>query len=129
MRTIAAYVETDVSQVTDASRTRLLESSIALVENLRRSGNGHNGRGEEYSPDFQVCLPYRGFFIWHVADDDVAADSNQVLFVSGGEPFRVSEPVPGGYAELIVTPDPEVLAEIADAPESRLPVHPLFQRR
>jgi AraC family transcriptional regulator len=129
MRTIAAYVETDVFQVTDASRTRLLESSIALVENLRRCNGGHNGRAEQYSPDFQVCLPYRGFFVWHVAGDDVAADSNQVLFVSGGEPFRVSEPVPGGYAELIVTPVPAVLAEIADATEAELPAHPLFQRR
>jgi AraC-like DNA-binding protein len=115
--------------VMDAGRTRLLDSSIALVENLRHCGNGHNGRGEDYSPDFQVCLPYRGFFIWHVAGEDVAADSNQVLFVTGGEPFRLSEPVAGGYAELIVTPDPAVLAEITDASESKLPAHPLFQRR
>ena len=108
---------------------RLLDTRVALVENLR-CRNLRRGRSPEaFSPHFQVCLPYRGLFIWHVGSDDVVGDANQVLFVSGGESYHITEPVDGMYAELIITPDPETLAEIAYASESRLPSHPLFRRR
>jgi AraC family transcriptional regulator len=110
-------------------RTPLLDSTIALVENLRSSGVPQRKPSEDFSPDFQVCLPYRGLFVWHVGGNDVVADANQVLFVSGGEAFYLSEPLPSGYAELIVTPDPELLAEIANVSETLLPSHPLFRRR
>ena len=73
-----------------------------------------------------MCLPIRGLFVWHVGSDDVVGEANQVLFVSGGEDFRLSGPLPGGYSELIVTPDPEILAEIA---ATDLAIHPLFRRR
>jgi hypothetical protein len=36
--------------------------------------------------------------------DDIVSDVNQVLFVTAGETYRVTEPLPGGYAELIITP-------------------------
>jgi AraC-like DNA-binding protein len=84
---------------------------------------------ERFSAEFQICLPYLGLFVWQVGHDDVVADANQVLFVSEGEPYRLSQPRPAGYAELILTPDPEVLAEIAGVPPSRLPLHCLFRRR
>jgi hypothetical protein len=32
----------------------------------------------------------------------VVGDESQVLFVSGGEEFRVSQPARGGYGELVV---------------------------
>lgn len=54
--------------------------------------NGQNLRSpERFSADFQVCLPYRGLCVWHVADDDVVGDPNQVLFVSGGGSFYLSQ--------------------------------------
>jgi AraC family transcriptional regulator len=108
-------------------RTLLFDSPLALVETLRCSGDRRPTADESFSPDFQICLPYRGLFVWHVGTDDVVGDVNQVLFVSGGEAFRLSEPLRGGYAELIVTPDPEVLSEIAS--DSNLSGHPLFRRR
>jgi hypothetical protein len=80
-------------------RTQLLQSSLGLVEHVRRhavhrplSRPGPEG----FSPDCQVCLPYRGFFIGHVGGDDVASDANQVLFVAGGEIYpreRAAAPV------------------------------------
>ena len=113
-------------------RTRLLESPAALVEHVRRH-DVHRSLArqprEGFSPDFQVCLPYRGFFVWHVGKDEVASDANQVLFVAGGEPYRVSEPLPGGFAELIITPTPEILADLLDVPAGRLSSHTLFRRR
>lgn len=110
-------------------RTRLLELSMGLVENLRRRGVHRHRTPEDLSPQFQVCLPYRGLFVWHVGRDDVVADPNQVLYVSGGESYQLSEPLPGGYAELIVTPNPEVLTDITHASETHLLHHPLFRRR
>jgi len=108
-------------------RTRVLDSPVALVETLTCAGAGRPAPSEGFSPDFQVCLPVRGLFVWHVGADDVVGEANQVLFVSGGEDFRLSGPLPGGYSELIVTPDPEILAEIASSTD--LAIHPLFRRR
>jgi AraC family transcriptional regulator len=96
---------------------------------VRSPGAPEREGAEGFSPQFQVVFPYRGMLVWHVGRDDVVGDSNQVLFVTGGEEYRLSEPLPGGYAELIITPDPDVLAEIAETPAARLPAHPLFRRR
>ena len=109
------------------SRTRLLDLSVGLVENLRRAP--HATTPEDFCPVFQVCLPYRGLGIWHVGRDHVVADANQVLFVRGGESYRLTGPVPGGYAELIITPELEVLSEIAHVNGCPLTEHPLFTRR
>jgi AraC family transcriptional regulator len=119
----------DPLSATQTFRTRILGSAIGVVENLRCPGVPGNRTAEDFSPKFQVCFPYRGLFVWHVCGDEVVADSNQVLFVSGGEAYHLTEPLSGGYAELIVTPDPEILAEIANASEACLPSHPLFRRR
>src|SRR4030095_6277501 len=110
-------------------RTRLLESSFALVENLRCRGPRAARNLEGFSPAFQVALPYRGLFVWHVGDDDVVGDANQVLFVASGQPFRLSEPLPGGYGELIITPRPALLAELLDTATARLTNHVLFRLR
>jgi AraC family transcriptional regulator len=111
-------------------RTCLLENDIGRAESLRVYGPpSPRPRGESYSPDFQVCLPYHGAFVWHVGRDDVVADPNRVLFVAGGEGFRLSQPVPGGYAELIVTIEPCLLAEMVGVPERHLSRHVLFRQR
>ena len=111
------------------SRTRLVASRVALVEDLRCPGVGTRVAPEDFSPDFQVCLPYRGTFVWQVGGDDVVGDANQVLFVAGGEAFRICQPVFGAYAELILTPDPMVLAELVGTDDARLRTHTLFRRR
>jgi AraC family transcriptional regulator len=109
-------------------RTRVLESTIGLVENLQCGGR-HRRSPESFSPCFQVCLPYRGLFVWHVGQDEVVGDANQVLFVTRGENFHLSQPRPVDYAELIITPHLHTLADLASASETRLPFHPLFRRR
>jgi AraC-like DNA-binding protein len=111
------------------SRARLLDLSVALVEDLRRHGDRPGTSPEDLCEHFQVCFPYRGIFIWHVGDDDVVGDANQVVFVRGGESYRVSQPTPAGYAELIVTPEIELLRELAHVNGTPLFQHPLFRRR
>jgi AraC-like DNA-binding protein len=67
--------------------------------------------------------------VWHVSGEGVVADANQVLFVRGGEPRRLSGPVPGGYAWLILTPDVETVSELVRVSRAALVVHPLFRAR
>ena len=109
------------------SRVRLLDLAASSVEDLRRER--HERTAEDFCESFQVCLPYRGLGIWHVGGRDIVADCNQVLFVRGGEEYRTSGPVPGGYAELIFTPDIELLSELVCADGPGLFSHPLFRRR
>ena len=110
-------------------RTRLLEGAVALAEDVRTRWPSDGTGVEGFSAEFQVVFPYRGILVWHVGGDDVIGDANQVLFVSGGEGYRLSDPLSGGFAELIVTPEPDVLAKLADASEVDLRSHPLFRRR
>ena len=113
-----------------ALRSRLQGSAVGLVENLCAAPSHPGISPESYSPDFQVCFPYRGLFVWHVNGDDVVGDPNQVLFVSGGEPYRISTSRATGYSELILTPAFEVLAELTKtSSRGRLARHALFRRR
>jgi AraC-like DNA-binding protein len=110
-------------------RARLLDLSVGLVEDVRSAGFPRHSDARAFSPQFQVALPYRGLFVWHVGRDEVVGDANQALFVTGGESYRMSHPVAGGYGEVIVTPAPCVVSELAHATGGSLGAHPLFRRR
>ena len=113
-----------------AIRTRLLDSTIALVEDLRSTGVAGCRTPDGYSPDFQVCLPYRGLFTWHVGGAAVVGDANQVLFVRGGESYYLTQPRCREYGELIITPNRQLLADLAREEGHRaLGSHALFRRR
>ena len=107
----------------------MLELPVGVVEDLRRESVRPQRSPEAFSAQFQICLPYRGLFVWYVGDEEVVGDANQIVFVRGGEPFRMSAPTPQGYAELIITPDRDVLAELAWLDGQSLFDHPLFARR
>jgi len=124
----AREMRADVATGGPPSRTRLFDLSVGLVEDVRERGNVCEG-AESFSPRFQLALPYRGFFVWHVGNDDVVGDANQALFITGGEEYRMSHPVRGGYAELIFTPAECVVSELADATRGGLRAHAWFRRR
>src|SRR5207253_11046207 len=109
-------------------RTRLFDLSVGLVEDVRERATVCDS-AESFSPRFQVALPYRDFFVWHVGNEDVVGDANQALFITGGEEYRMSHPVRGGYAELIFTPADCILSDLAPATGGGLRTHALFQRR
>ncbi len=111
------------------SRTCLFELALGLVEDVRAAGGLNEDEGEEFSADFQVAFPYRGVFVWHVGRDEVVGDANQALFVTGGERYRMSQPVAGGYAELIVTPTASIVMELGHSSGGALASHALFRRR
>lgn len=114
---------------TTPRRVRLLETPIALIEDVRADVGGGWVGAEGFSSEFQLALPYQGLFVWEVGRDSVVGDANQVLFVAGGEAFRMCSPLPGGYRELIVTPGEPLLDEITGGRASNARVHPLFRRR
>lgn len=110
-------------------RLRLLDVPSGLLERLECRGAGGAPGAEDFSPHFQVAFPLRGMFAWHVCGDVVVSDPTQVLYIRGGEPFRVSEPRPGGYVEAIVTPSYGLLADLTEATGFSPDRHPLFRFR
>lgn len=110
------------------ARAVLIDSNIALVEDWGTQEGPLTRSAGDYSPKTQICFPYRGVFIWHVGGQDIVGDANQILFVPPGEPFRLSQLHKDGCGELIITPRPDVLAEIVGNVE-RPCTHPLFRRR
>jgi AraC family transcriptional regulator len=110
-------------------RVPLLDTPVARVEDVGAEVRDGWLGTEAYSPEFQVALPYQGLFVWEVGRDMVVGDPNQALFVAGGEAFRMRHPLPGGYAELIVTPSEWVLDELTGRSGRSPRLHPLFRRR
>ena len=95
---------------------------------LGNSGSAVDEKRRRPLPKTQICFPYRGAFIWHVGGQDIVGDANQILFVPPGEAFRLSQLHRDGCGELIVTPRPDVVAELVGNVE-RPCVHPLFRHR
>ena len=114
--------------IVGSTRSVLINSSVALVEDWATYEVPLTRSAEDYSPRTQICFPYRGAFVWHVGGQDIVGDANQILFVPPGETFRVSQLHRDGCGELIVTPHPDVVAELVGSIE-RPCVHPLFRRR
>jgi len=116
----------DVAQ--SIERVRLYELSIGLVEDVRSRPRVCSGR-TGFSPDFQLAFPYRGLVVWNVASEEVVGDANQVLFVTGGEDYRLDQPVTGGFAELIFTPSAPLMAELLESGEEALNARAAFRQR
>jgi AraC family transcriptional regulator len=110
------------------ARRILLNTSVALVEDWTTQEVSSARSAENFSPQTQICFPYRGAFIWHVGGEDIVGDANQILFVPPGETFRLSQLHKDGCGELIITPRPDVIDELA-GDHVRPRVHPLFRRR
>lgn len=110
------------------NRTPLFSSRTGLVERVECPAPLRGVSREKYSPDFQVAFPYRGAFMWHVGGEAVVSDPNQVLFVRGGEPFRIGE-MGAGFGEVIITPDAAALRDVSETAGFELEHHPLFVAR
>jgi hypothetical protein len=82
-----------------------------------------------FSADFQIALPYQGWFVWHVGHDHAIGDSRNILFVSAGEKYRVTAADAVGYRVVIITPAISLLNEMTDRAEATLRAHPLFRDR
>jgi hypothetical protein len=57
-------------------RTPLLTVPSGVVEDVSGTIAGRRPSAEDFSRDFQIALPYRGVYTWHVGRDDVIGDAN-----------------------------------------------------
>lgn len=99
--------------MTDFASTLLLNTETASVWDVRCRGECRHKSAEECAAETHLIFPYRGVYVHHADRGDAVAEANQVVFINGGEGYRVSHPVTGGDASLSVRIDPVMLAELA----------------
>jgi AraC-like DNA-binding protein len=94
---------------------RLLDSGTVAVRHVDCRGSCRHRSAEECASQTHFVFPYRGLYLRHVDSDLAVADANHVLFFNEGQGYRVSHPVAGGDASLVLSVNPETLREIAPA--------------
>jgi AraC-like DNA-binding protein len=99
--------------VTDFSSHLLLETRTAAVWDVACRGACRHRSPEECASATHLVFPYRGVYVHHADRGDAVAEANQVVFINGGEGYRVSHPVEGGDASLSVGIGVEMLDELA----------------
>jgi len=93
--------------------TRLLDTDIVALRNVRCSGTCRHRSAEECASRTHLVFPYRGVYLRHVGDDQTVADANQVLFFNADEGYRVSHPMVGGDSSLSLALSEPILRELA----------------
>lgn len=91
----------------------LLQTPSVTVRDVHCRGSCRHRSGEECTHRTHLVFPYRGTYLRHVGSAQSVAESNQVLMFNAGQGYRVSHPVPGGDASLVLVLDEEMLREIS----------------
>lgn len=91
----------------------LLASPTVQLWDVCCKGCRREKSAEECVPATQFVFPYRGVYVRHVLLEDIIAEANQVLFFNGGDEYRVSHPVAGGDASLVLVISEPMLRELA----------------
>jgi AraC family transcriptional regulator len=91
---------------------RLLDSGTVAVRHVDCRGTCRHRSAEECASHTHFVFPYRGLYLRHVGSDLVVADANHVLFFNQGQGYRVSHPLTGGDASLVLSVGAEALSEI-----------------
>lgn len=101
--------------MTDFTSRQLLATQTAQVWDVRCRGACKHRSAEECAAATHLVFPYRGVYVHHADRGDAVAEANQVVFINGGEGYRVSHPVAGGDASLSLFVVPALLDELAPA--------------
>jgi AraC-like DNA-binding protein len=112
MPTVANPLDTPAKEFTV---DRLLDSGTVAVRHVDCRGSCRHRSSEECASHTHFVFPYRGLYLRHVGSDLAVADANHVLFFNEGQGYRVSHPVTGGDASLVLSVNPETLREIVPA--------------
>ena len=91
----------------------LLKTPTVTVRDVCCKGSFRHQSAEEHAAVTQLVFPYRGAYVRHLARDEAVAEANQVLFLNANEGYRVSHPVPGGDASLVLIISEPQLGELA----------------
>src|SRR5262245_32343318 len=100
----------DISR--DFSFQTLLDTEAATVWDVECRGSCRHKSAEECIENVQLVFPYRGVYVRHLGNDEALADANQVLLFNAAEGYRVSHPVAGGDASMVVTTSEAMLEEL-----------------
>lgn len=92
--------------------TPLLTTATVRVLDAVCAGDCDHDPGPDCAQSTYLAFPYRGLFQRHTGDDIAVAEPNQVIIFNAGEPCRITHPVPGGDASLLLFIDPSVLREL-----------------
>jgi AraC family transcriptional regulator len=92
-------------------RTLLRTPTVAVRDVVCRGTCLHKGP-EECASSLQLVFTYRGAYVRHLGSDPAVAEANQVVVFNPGEGYRISHPVRGGDASLVIVPDEEQLREL-----------------
>jgi len=93
--------------------SRLLDSGLVAVRNVECRGECRHRSAEECAAHTHFVFPYRGVYLRHVGADQAVADANHVLFFNAEQGYRVSHPVAGGDASLVLSVAEPTLRELA----------------
>jgi AraC-like DNA-binding protein len=99
--------------MTELRVTKLLDTPTVAVRDVCCAGRCKERGAEECASTTQLVFPYRGVYVRHVGQHTAVAEASQVLFFNAGDGYRVSHPVTGGDACLVLSIDEALLAEIA----------------
>lgn len=93
--------------------SHLLDTGTVSVRRVHCRGSCRHRSAEECTRTTELVFPYRGVYLRHVGSDQAVADANHVLFFNAGEGYRVSHPVEGGDASLVLCLAEPILHELA----------------
>jgi AraC-like DNA-binding protein len=96
--------------------SHLLETDTVSVRRVHCRGSCRHRSAEECTRATELVFPYRGVYLRHVGTDQAVADANHVLFFNAGQGYRVSHPVEGGDASLVLCLPDAILHELAPPP-------------
>ena len=101
-----------VAAVPDFRVQLLLRTPTVVVRDVWCPGGEPHAGEEERVEATHLVFPYRGTYVRHVGDTDAVADASQVLFFNAGERYRVSHPLPGSDASLVLEIEQTLLREL-----------------
>ncbi len=90
----------------------LLNTETVTIRDIGCRGECRQKSDEECSQFTHLVFPYRGVFVRHLGNDDAVAEANQVVFFNQGESYRVSHPIKGGDACLVLAIGESLLREL-----------------
>jgi AraC-like DNA-binding protein len=97
----------------------LLDTKTVTIRDVVCRGECRQKSAEETSRCTHLVFPYRGVYVRHLGADDAVAEANQVLFFNQGEGCRVSHPVEGGDASLVLELGEPLLRELVPKEQVR----------
>ncbi|MFC4820138.1 helix-turn-helix transcriptional regulator [Dokdonella ginsengisoli] len=97
----------------------LLQTDTLAIRDVVCDGGCRHRSAEECSSHTHLVFPYRGVYVRHLGSDDAVAEANQVLFFNRDEGYRISHPVAGGDACLVLSLDEAWLRELVPGSQIR----------